>query len=254
MELRYPLVRQFVKSPYLDVFAASLILGISIWRNFQGTMYQGGEIIFGVPMSEILGRMAEGAFPLGFVSIVAAMFSVLSTRFIGKQSNIGNIIGVFTTISSGVLDYLFGNASAVITYPLTFIIMNFAVFNWASGETIRKIDWRYYGINLAGLVVAFGLVYLGAYLFGGRQDSVFLNVVALTFGLSLGANFCSALKYEETWLSWMIYNIVQLTKNLLQVNFANVAKYIFYMINAIFTFFDWKFNGDRNIPAKLEVA
>ena len=42
----------------------------------------------------------------------------------------------------------------------------------------------------------------------------------------------------------MIYNVVQLTKNLIQLNIANVAKYIFYMINATVTLFDWKFNGD----------
>ena len=252
MNIKYPLVRSFVKSPYLDLFGAALILVVSIARNFQGTMYANGEILFNVPMDQIAARISEGAFPLGFVSIASAVFSMLSARFIGKQRNLGNIFGVFTTIIAGTIDYLFGNASAIITYPLTFIIMNFAVFNWAKGERIRKIDLRYYLINVAGLVIAFGMVYLGAYLFGGRTDNVFLNIVSLTFGLSLGANFCSALKYEETWLSWIIYNIVQLAKNLLQLNFANVAKYIFYLINATVTLFDWKFNGDREIGANVE--
>lgn len=252
MELRLPLVRQIVKSPYLDIFGALLIFGVSIARNFHGTIYQNGEIVFGTPFNMLWEKMGEGAFPLGIVSIIAAIFSVLSTRFIGKQKNLGNIIGVFTTITSGTIDYLFGNGSAVITYPLTFIIMNFAVFNWAKGEKIRKIDAKYYVINTLGILIAFGMVYLGAYLFGGRQDHAFLIVVAITFGLSLGANFSSALKYEETWLSWMIYNLVQLTKALLQLNFANVAKYIFYMFNATVTLFDWKFNGDvRNEAMKI---
>ncbi|GLR16125.1 nicotinamide mononucleotide transporter family protein [Portibacter lacus] len=229
----------------MDIFGAGLILVISIIKNFHGTMYQGGEIIFNVPMSEIVSKMGNGAFPLGFVSIISAMFSMLSTRFIGKQNNTGNIIGVFTTITAGTIDYLFGNASAIITYPLTFIIMNFAVFNWAKGEKIRKLDWRYYTIMAIGIALGYGLVYLGAYLFGGKTDALFLNTVAITFGLSIGANISSALKYEETWLSWMIYNVVQLVKNFLQLNFANVAKYIFYMVNAIFTLVDWKFNGDK---------
>lgn len=254
MNIKYPLVRKFVKSPYLDLFGASLILVISIIKNFHGTMYQGGEILFNVPLDEIIDKIKGGAFPLGFVSIASAVFSMLSARLIGKQSNVGNIIGVFTSLTAGTIDFLFGNASAIITYPLTFIIMNFAVFNWAKGETIRKIDWKYYAINLTGLVLAFGMVYLGAFLFGGRTDAVFLNIVSLTFGLSLGANFCSALKYEETWLSWIIYNVVQLAKNLLQLNFANVAKYIFYLINATFTLFDWKFNGDKEVKGNLETA
>ena len=131
-----------------------------------------------------------------------------------RQNNWGNFIGILTTVSSGGIDYLFGNHSAVITYPLTFFIHTFA------------------------------LVYLGAYLFGGRTDSQFLNLVSLVFGLSLGANFCNALKYEETWLSWVVYNVIQLVKNAVQMNLANVAKYIFYMLNAFVTLLDWKWNGD----------
>ena len=170
----------------------------------------------------------------------------MSTRLIGKQNNWGNIIGVITTITSGTIDYLFGNHSAVITYPVTFAIANFSVFNWAKGVDIRKRDFYYYLIMAGGIQVGFCLVYLGAYLFGGITDHAFLITVSLIFGLSLGANFCTALKYEETWLSWMIYNILQLIKNIRQLNFANVAKYIFYLFNAIITLFDWKLNGDRS--------
>ena len=254
MRSRLPFVRAFVVSPYLDVFAAVLILAVSIVRRFHETMYENGEIIFNVPLSQIGERMSEGAFPLGFVSIVAAIFAVLSTRFIGKQSNIGNIIGVFTTITSGTIDYLFGNGSAIITYPLTFVIMNFAVFKWAKGEVIRKIDLRYYVIILAGLIIGFGLVYLGASLFGGNTDPLFLNVVSITFGLSIGGNISSALKYEQTWLSWVIYNLVQLVKSVLQANLANVAKYTFYLINSSFTLADWKFNGDSTKIKEAQIA
>ncbi len=173
-----------------------------------------------------------------------AVFSLLSTRLIGKQNNWGNFIGLLTTINSGTVDYLFGNHSAAITYPLTFFITSFALVNWHRGEKIRERDIWYWLIVLAGLAVGFALVYLGAYLFGGRTDHAFLVVVSVTFGLSLGANFCSALKYQETWLSWMVYNVVQLTKNAMIMNLANVVKYIFYLFNAVITLFDWKLNGD----------
>ncbi len=245
MSLRFPLVRKFVKSAYLDLFGAGLIVTVSVLRGFHKTIYKNGEIVFDIPLDELLSEMSNGGFPLGLISILSATFSMLSTRFIGKQSNTGNIIGVVTTITAGTLDYMFGNASAIITYPLTFIIMNFAVFNWARGEKIRKVDWKYFAIMGAGIAVGFFLVYLGAHLFGGRTEIFFLNTVAITFGISIGANIASALKYEETWLSWMVYNVVQFTKNLIQGNYANVAKYIFYMLNALVTFADWKFNGDQ---------
>ena len=240
-----PLLRRLVRSKELDIFAALLIFGITLSRNFHLTIYFEGEIKFLKTFSELGDLMAQGAFPLGIVSIIGAIFSVLSTRLVGKQNNWGNFVGILTTISSGTIDYLFGNHSAVITYPLTFLIHTFAFQNWKKGEKIRKRDLYYYLINLAGIAIGFGLVYLGAYLFGGINDHTFLMMVSVIFGLSLGANFCNALKYEETWLSWVIYNLVQLGKNSFQMNLANVVKYIFYLFNAIITLFDWKWNGDK---------
>jgi len=89
------------------------------------------------------------------------------------------------------------------------------------------------------------LVYLGAYLFGGKTEGIFLLTVAFAFGLSLGATFSNAFKYQETWLSWSIYNVVQLVKNIPLVNIANVVKYVFYLFNAALTLADWTYNGDK---------
>jgi len=238
-------LRKLVQSSYLDFFGAMLILGVCIYKGFHETIYYRGEIAFGTPISELGSMMNKGAFPLGILSCIGAIFSVLSTRFIGKQRNLGNVIGVFTTITSGTLDYMFGNGSAVITYPVTFIISLYAVKKWQSKDSkIRNRDSNYYLIILSGIVFGFALVYLGAHLFGGIQDHKFLILLSLGFGLSLGANLCSALKYEETWFSWIIYNLVQLGKNIIQMNIANVVKYIFYLFNAVITLFDWKWNRD----------
>ena len=238
-------LRQLVRSNYLDVLGAGLILGVCIYKGFHETIYFQGKISFGTPISELGGMVKKGAFPLGILSCIAAIFSVLSTRLIGKQKNSGNFIGVLTTISSGTLDYMFGNGSAVITYPVTFFIMVFAVQKWRSKDSkIRSRDANYYFIIGGGIVLGFILVYLGAYLFGGKQEHLFLILLSIGFGLSLGGNFCSALKYEETWFSWVLYNIVQLGKNIMQLNIANVVKYIFYLFNAVITLFDWKWNRD----------
>ncbi len=239
------LLRKLVQSSYLDVFGALLILGVCVSRDFHETIYRKGQIEFGTPISQLWEVVLSGAFPLGIVSIVGAIFSVLSTRLIGKQKNIGNIIGVLTTISSGTIDYMFGNHSAVLTYPLTFFIMVFAVNKWRSKDSkIRDRDLLYYLILGGGMVLGFCLVYLGAYWLGGKTEHSFLIIVSVVFGLSIGGNVCSALKYEETWFSWVLYNLVQLIKNLMQLNIANVVKYIFYLFNATITLFDWKRNRD----------
>lgn len=242
-------LRKLVQSTYLDIFGAVLILGICIVRNFHGTYYGGGEMKFGIPIAEIGNQISEGAYPLGIMSTIGAVFSMLATRFTGKQNNSGNVLGIVTTVNSGTNDYLFGNHSAIITYPITFISHSLAAYNWNKGETIKKRDFRYYLIIGIGMLVGFGLVYLGAYLFGGRTDHSFLVIVALTFGLSAGATFSNIFKYEETWFSWSIYNVVQLIKNTMLMNVANIVKYVFYLFNACITLFDWKLNGDKS-PAK----
>lgn len=250
MKIKHPLIRQLVHSPYIDILGALLVFGVCYYRNFHQTIYYQGAIQYGIPFNELWTYLKQGAFPLGILSTIGAVFSLLATRLVGKQNNAGNFIGILTTVNSGAIDYLFGNASAIITYPLTFFIVTFAFTKWKGGEKIRKRDVYYYIIILMGIVLGFALVYLGAYLFGGRTDTVFLNVVAITFGLSIGGNFCTALKYEETWFSWVIYNVVQLWKNFLQFNIANIVKYIFYLFNAFITLFDWKMNGDINLNSK----
>jgi nicotinamide mononucleotide transporter len=217
---------------------------VCIERDFHETYFHQGEMQFGVAITDIGDQIKNGAFPLGILSIIGAIFSMLSTRLIGKQNNVGNMIGVAATVNSGTIDYLFGNHSAIITYPISFLLNSLSVFKWHQGEKIRHKDLRYYLIFVGGILLGFALVYLGAYLFGGRTDHAFLIVVAITFGLSIGGNFANAFKYEETWLSWVIYNFVQLIKNLMILNIANVVKYIFYLFNAFITLFDWKLNGD----------
>lgn len=247
------IARSIVLSPYMDLFGAALVLCVCLSLRFHFTLFYRGEIVSeNVNFHNYFDYLKTGAFPLGIFSTVGAVFSLLSTRFVGKQNNIGNVIGILTTINSGVIDYLFGNHSAIITYPLTFIITTFAFVKWKTGQKIRKIDFLYYIVNFYGIIISYILVYLGMKLFGGRTDDLFFHIISISFGLSLGANFCSALKYESTFLSWSVYNLVQLSKAFIQGNLANVVKYIFYMLNAIVTSADWIWNRDV-LPYKNKV-
>jgi nicotinamide mononucleotide transporter len=243
--IRFPLIRKIVLSSYLDVFGAILILVITLYKGFHQTVYFQGEIQFGIPVNELWSYIMKGAYPLGVLSTIGAVFSMLSTRLIGKQNNIGNGIGVATTVNSGLNDFLFGNLSAVITYPFSFFLNAFATLNWRKGIYLRRRDGYYYLINLGGLLLGYLLVYLGFKLFEDSWDMVLFHSISITFGLSLGANLCTALKYKETWLSWIIYNFFNLVKNIVLGNIANVVKYVFYLFNSIVTLTDWKVNGDR---------
>jgi len=248
--IKVPILRKLVLSKSIDLIGVAIVFGVCIFRNFLGTIYFKGEIIFDIPFLEVCSYVGQGAYPLGILATVGAVFSMLASRLIAKQNNTGNLIGIITTVNSGTNDFLFGNASAIITYPLSFGLNAFAFSKWRKGEKIRDKDAIYFIAFLVGLVIGFTLVYLGAYLFGGKTDNLFLITVAISFGLSIGATFATAFKYEETWFSWILYNIVQLVKNTLQLNIANVVKYIFYLIMATVTLFDWKLNGDKSATNK----
>ena len=237
-------LRRLVHSDSLDLLGAILIFSVCIFRDFHETIFYEGQMQFGIPIGELWAYVKQGAFPLGILSTVGAIFSMLSTRFISKQNNVGNGIGVVTSVNSGAIDFLFGNRSAIITYPISFFLNSLSFVKWKQGERIKEKDLKYYLIFIFGIALGFALVYFGAYMFGGKTEHSFLIVVSITFGLSIGGNFANAFKYEETWLNWIIYNIVQLIKNIMLANVANVVKYIFYLFNSVITIFDWKWNGD----------
>ena len=89
--------------------------------------------------------------------------------------------------------------------------------------------------NIAGILFAFATNYIG---YGGKMN-LLAYVTTIAFALSLIANALNALKLTTQWGFWLIYNFVQLTKAGIQGNFANIGKYIFYILNAIGALFVW---------------
>ena len=88
-------------------------------------------------------------------------------------------------------------------------------------------------------------MYLGFYWFGTTiTNPIFKHTIAIIFGISIIGNVGIVFKYKQSFLVWTFYNFAQIVKNFIQGNLANVIKYIFYLSNAILTYFDWHLNGD----------
>lgn len=138
---------------------------------------------------------------------------MLSTRFTGKLSKWGNYFGIVNTILSGAIDYILGNKAAIITYPVTFLIYTFAIKKWEASQEGRPNQMSQKQVKLAAIII---------------------SIIAF-----LIANALNALKLTTQWGFWLIYNFVQLTKAGIQGNFANIGKYIFYILNAIGALFVW---------------
>lgn len=180
--------------------------------------------------------------PFGLISVINVGISMLSTRFTGQLNKWGNYLGIVNTVLSGVIDFILGNKAVIITYPVTFIIYTFAIKKWkASHEgipnTMSPSQKRWVGSIITVMAFIFSIIanFIG---FSGHIN--FLSVLTtIVFALSLIANLFNALKLNTQWPFWMVYNIVQLLKAFTQGNFANVGKYVFYILNAIGALLVW---------------
>ncbi len=103
-----------------------------------------------------------------------------------------------------------------------------------SREVIRYF-YHIIEIDCNVFLFAFATNYIG---YGGKMN-LLAYVTTIAFALSLIANALNALKLTTQWGFWLIYNFVQLTKAGIQGNFANIGKYIFYILNAIGALFVW---------------
>ncbi|HGJ7033417.1 TPA: nicotinamide mononucleotide transporter [Streptococcus pneumoniae] len=180
--------------------------------------------------------------PFGLISVTNVGISMLSTRFTGKLSKWGNYFGIVNTILSGAIDYILGNKAAIITYPVTFLIYTFAIKKWEASQEGRPNQMSQKQVKLAAIIIsiiAFLFAFVTNYIGYGGKMNLLAYVTTIAFALSLIANALNALKLTTQWGFWLIYNFVQLTKAGIQGNFANIGKYIFYILNAIGSLFVW---------------
>lgn len=224
----------FAKSKYADLVGVALVISIAIYSGYLSTKLS-NYVDWG-PWTNLI--------PLGFISVINVGLSMMSTRLTGRLSNLGNILGIINTILSGTIDYILGNKGAILTYPITFFIYTFAIKHW------QKSDKGKASQPLTGCkaYIAIGAIAIGTFIFSfvtnyigyfGDMNILFW-ITTFVFGFSMTANILNAFKLTVQWQFWTIYNILQTVKALIQGNYANLGKYIFYIINSISAMVFWK--------------
>lgn len=233
------MLNKIAKSKWFDLFGILIVIAISIsagylTENLDDVTHWGHWAMF---------------VPFGLISIINAGLSIMSTRLTGRLLNSGNIIGIINTILSGTIDYLLGNKAAILTYPITFIVYVVAIKHWQNTEKYKaskpltgiKGILTIAGIFIATMIFSFATNYVG---YQGSINSLFWLTTSI-FGLSLGANILNAMKLSMQWPFWLVYNFIQLAKSLVQDNFANVGKYIYYIIAAVASLHLWTSTNDK---------
>ena len=231
-------LKQFAKSKIFDFLGVMLVVGIAIASGYLNSRLD--KFVDWGPWTALV--------PFGLISVTNVGISMLSTRFTGKLSRWGNYLGILNTVLSGTIDYILGNKAAIITYPVTFLIYTFAIKKWQESQegkpnTRSKTQTKL--IATIATITAFTFAYITNYIGYGGNMNPLAYVTTIAFALSLIANVFNALKLTTQWGFWLVYNIVQLIKAGIQGNFANVGKYIFYIINSIGALFVWN-DEERN--------
>ena len=222
----------FATSKWFDLFGVTLVVGIAIASGYLNSRLD--KFVDWGPWTALV--------PFGLISVTNVGISMLSTRFTGKLSKWGNYFGIINTILSGTIDYILGNKAAIITYPVTFLIYTFAIKKWEASQEGRPNQMSQKQLKLAAIIIsiiAFLFAFVTNYIGYGGKINLLAYVTTIAFALSLIANALNALKLTTQWGFWLIYNFVQLTKAGIQGNFANIGKYIFYIVNAIGALFVW---------------
>lgn len=217
---------------WFDLFGVALVVGIAIASGYLNSRLD--KFVDWGPWTALV--------PFGLISVTNVGISMLSTRFTGKLSKWGNYFSIVNTILSGAIDYILGNKAAIITYPVTFLIYTFAIKKWEASQEGRPNQMSQKQVKLAAIIIsiiAFLFAFVTNYIGYEGKMNLLAYVTTIAFALSLIANALNALKLTTQWGFWLIYNFVQLTKAGIQGNFANIGKYIFYILNAIGALFVW---------------
>lgn len=230
------LIQKLNTSLYFDIFGIFLVV-LSAYL---------GHYLFSHLDAKQWGPLLA-LLPFGLISTASSSLSLIATRLTGRLSKWGNIISVINVVIAGLIDYALGNKGAVLTYPITFILSAWAVKSWqtyAEGKANKLSLNKLIILLIAFVIVSAHISFWLNYFAFGKQISALMLLTSLVFALSLIANLLNVLKLSEQWWFWLVYNVVQLLKALVQGNLANLGKYIYYIINAIVAKIVWNTNED----------
>lgn len=223
---------------WMDLIGVAIVVAVAVSAGYA---------------TETLGDVAKWAaaiglawLPFGLISIGNTVLSIMSTRLTGRMKYAGNVIGIINVVLSGAIDYILGNKAAIISYPVTFIIYVFALYVWKKYADQHKSDLAAKPLEGKKKMLVMTGIFAFSFVFsywinwiGFEQFNLLFFLTWIVFALSLVSNILNAMKLSLQNNYWILYDVVQLVKAFVMGNFANVGKYIYYIISMIASLFYW---------------
>lgn len=227
------------------------------WMDLIGVLIVIAVAVSAGYATETLGDVAKWAIaiglawlPFGLISIGNTVLSIMSTRLTGRMKYSGNVVGIINVVLSGAIDYILGNKAAIISYPVTFAIYVVALYVWKKYADAHKADLAAKPLQGTKKIIVMSLIFAFSFIFsffinyiGFKQINVLFILTWLVFALSLVSNILNAMKLSLQNSYWILYDFVQFIKAIVMGNWANVGKYIYYIISMIASWFYW---NERN--------
>lgn len=230
------IIKSITNSTYLDVIGLLIVLVGSVFLGYHTKTIS----------LKFFGTNYD--FPLGIFSIINVGFSMVSTRLVTKKNNVGNFIGTLNTALSGTIDFLLGNAAAILTYPVSFIGNYVAYRFWKKRKILNSIDGIFYRNLVLGMLLSLVLNYVGFTYFSDKPiDWKLFFAIAIPAGISFGGTFNTSRMYPDNWFMWQLYNLSKIIQSVMILNIANTIKYVFYLFNALLGFITWNDDKKREI-------
>jgi len=174
------------------------------------------------------------------LEITSVIFALLSIYYLIKESKLGWYFGIINIITYGIIFYNKEIYTNCILQTFFLIQSIYAIIKWSKKENIevKRLDVPTFITNhIPFLSLLICLSYMAVELLFGGKPTIIQSTI---FSLSIYATILLMNKVLETWIFWILNNILLIILLYDEHLYLSVGLYIIYIAMDIKGFIDWK--------------
>jgi nicotinamide mononucleotide transporter len=180
------------------------------------------------------------------IEIISAIITLISVILLSNKKNIGWIIGIIGGILYAII---FFNTKLYANFGLQFIFIIqsiYGIYIWNKykknnkiiKETkVSKLTKNEYIISFFSIIITWIITFS---LLNNYTNSIYQYTDSLILSISIIANWLLSIRKLESWLLWIIVNIISIILFYQTELYITLGLYIIFLINAIYGYFNWK--------------
>ena len=176
---------------------------------------------------------------INWLEAFAVFTSYVCTWLCVHQTRWNYPIGIVTTFAYSILFWQFELYAVSIFNAYLVFSLAYGYWRWGSDEDTRPVTlvnaWGYVGYIALAFVI-YGLLWIINTIFGHEMGAV---DIAIAIGSGV-AQFLLDNKKLETWIVWIVVDIVSIWLYFQTGLFVVAFQYVFFLLNAFYGFFEWK--------------